>query len=232
MATLVRVRRTQRERLRLGKNQISNSTNGTLIDLEDQATLRDFRNSSKRFVVIDTNASGASGADSVQVNDASSSAVTVKPTGGQRFVAVELPAGFKVTTATFVSGATAVASPLNQWAALWKSDGTTLTCVAVSADATNGVWAADTTKTFTFTTPYTTPSNGFYYVSIMVKATSGPTLAGVALGSSLLQTYTGGPAKKSGLETSTSRTGPVTVGATLALSDPVVDAFVPFVRLA
>jgi hypothetical protein len=226
-----RVIRTARNRLRLGPVNVSNSGNGSLIDLGNPAVLRDLRNNWDRFVFLPLSHPGASGFDTVPLYDAAGNS-TALVSGSQRFVALDLPAGITVNSVTFVSGQTAAGTPTNQWAGLYQSDGTTLTLKAVSADATTAAWAADATKTFTFATPFKTPSSATYYVALMVKATTPPTLASVVLGSKTLQTLNSGPALKSGNETSTARTTPLSVGATLAVSNPVSDNIVPFARVS
>jgi hypothetical protein len=233
MATFLpaRVLRTARNRLRLGPVNVSNTGNGSLVNLADPRVLRDFRNNWDRFVTLPLSHPGVSGFDTVPLYDAAGNSAALV-SGSQRFVAVELPAGITATSVTFVSGATAAGTPTNQWAGLYSSDGTTLTLRAVSADGTSGAWAADTAKTFTFATPYAVPTSGFYYVALMVKATTVPTLVSCVLGSKALQALNIGPTLKSGNETSTARTTPLAVGATLAVSNPVADAFVPFGRVA
>lgn len=94
-------------------------------------------------------------------------------------VRVTLKKGDVISSATFYSGGTAMATGTNQWAVLLNSSRTVL---AVSADDTSTAWAANTAKTFTFGAAYTVPADGDYYVGVMVKATTVPSLIGVSDG--------------------------------------------------
>lgn len=98
-------------------------------------------------------------------------------TGQMQFVAMPLFAGQSVTKITFVSGTTAATGPTNQWFALWNA---ALNRVGITNDGTNGAWGANTEKQLTLTQAYLVPSDGLYYVSIMVAAGTPPTLLGVS----------------------------------------------------
>ena len=50
--------------------------------------------------------------------------------------------------------------------------------VAVSADITTTPWATNTLRTFVLTSSYTVPTNGIYYVGLVVTATTMPTVKG------------------------------------------------------
>lgn len=94
--------------------------------------------------------------------------------------AVYLEAGETVTNLTFLSGATAAGTPTNWWFAL-HSSAATPALLGQSADQTSTAWAANTAATLALATPYAVTATGIYYASVMVKATTPPTLAGVTL---------------------------------------------------
>lgn len=96
-------------------------------------------------------------------------------------VAVPLQVGELVTSITFKSGATAADTPVNWWFALYSS-ASTPALVGQTADQTTTAWAANTVKTLALTTPYRVPATGVYYVGVMVKATTPPTLLGASVG--------------------------------------------------
>lgn len=95
-------------------------------------------------------------------------------TGRMSCAAIAIPDNKTISTATFLSGQTAAGSPTNQWAALYNSAGALL---GVTADKTTEAWAADTLKTFTFSTPIEITEGGVFYLGLMVAATTVPTLA-------------------------------------------------------
>jgi hypothetical protein len=96
-------------------------------------------------------------------------------------VGIPLEAGDVVTSLTFLSGATAAGTPLNWWFALY-SLAATPALLGQSADQTTTAWAADTAKTLALATPQLITVPGIYYASIMVKATTVPSLMCTVLG--------------------------------------------------
>lgn len=98
-------------------------------------------------------------------------------------VAIPLQAGDKVTSITFLSGGTAAGTPTNWWFALYSPAGALL---SQSADQTTAAWAADTAKTLALATAQVASAAGIYYVGIMVKATTVPTLMGRTVGRAAL----------------------------------------------
>lgn len=94
--------------------------------------------------------------------------------------AIYLTAGDVVTNLTFMSATTAASVPTNWWFALY-STAATPALLAQTADQTTGAWAANTPKTVALASPYTVLTTGVYYASVMVKATTPPTLAGVTV---------------------------------------------------
>jgi hypothetical protein len=101
--------------------------------------------------------------------------VALIATGRIHHVAIILRAGQVVSSASFLSATTAASVPLNQWFALYSADLTTI--LAITADDTTTAWGSNTVKTLAFTAPYTVPTTGVYYLSIVVKATTVPTFA-------------------------------------------------------
>lgn len=100
-------------------------------------------------------------------------------TGTLVLCAIDLPGGLNISNITFVSGATAAGTPVNQWFALYDSN---LHKLAVTADDTSTAWAANAAKTLAIAAPgYRTQGAGLFYLGCMVKATTVPTLAGVSL---------------------------------------------------
>lgn len=90
-----------------------------------------------------------------------------------------LPEGVPINGLRFLAGDTAAASPTNQWACLLDRSGRVL---AVSQDRTNSAWGANLFKTFTFDTPYVAPGPMPVYCGLMVKASTVPSIVGVATG--------------------------------------------------
>lgn len=95
--------------------------------------------------------------------------------------AIALNTGDTVTNLTFVSGATAAGTPTNWWFALYSSAATPA-LLAQTADQTTTAWAANTAKTVALSTPQLISTSGIYYVAIMVKATTPPSLLCDVLG--------------------------------------------------
>lgn len=90
-------------------------------------------------------------------------------------VGVPVAAGEPIRTITFLSGATAAGTPLDQWAALYDPAGA---LIGQSVTLGSAAWAADTAKTFTLATPFGGGGEGIYYAGIMVRATTPPSLMG------------------------------------------------------
>lgn len=133
--------------------------------------------------------------------------------------AIELPPLTVCTSLTYISGATAANTPTNWWFVLCDKNRVVL---AVTADQTSTAWAANTAMTKAFGTPYTTPEYpDLYYVGIMVKATTPPSLRGpAAMGNSVLaSTFTPTLCGAS----STGQTTPPALAATLTAITPGVN---------
>lgn len=93
--------------------------------------------------------------------------------GTARGSAIFLRAGEVITSITFLTGSTALASGNNQWFALTDASGNR---VAITADDTSTAWAANAFKTLNLTSPYTVPTTGVYYLVILVNAGTPPTI--------------------------------------------------------
>lgn len=88
---------------------------------------------------------------------------------------VYLKRGQVITNISFFSATTAAGTPTNGMFALYDGSRNLL---AQTANFTTEAWAANTIKTKALTAAYTVPTSGFYYVAIMITATTVPTLKG------------------------------------------------------
>lgn len=95
-------------------------------------------------------------------------------TSGRMVMSVcPISAGSVVTSVTFYSSTTALSTPSHGWGALYTPAGDLL---AQSANDTGITWAANSAKTFTLTAPQAITADGWYYLAVMVAATTPPTL--------------------------------------------------------
>jgi hypothetical protein len=103
-------------------------------------------------------------------------------TGRLTLVRIGLPKGLTVNSIKFYSATTALSVGTNQWFALYSS---ALAKLAVTADDTSTAWAANAGKSLVISGGFVTTYSGLYYLGIMVKATTVPTLgaggSGVAI---------------------------------------------------
>lgn len=104
--------------------------------------------------------------------------LTALSTGVQTSVALPLQAGDTITYLAFKSGATAAGTPTHYFFALHDTDGTVL---QQTADQTSTAWAANTTKALALAVPVEITTEGVYYATAMVTATTPPTLVGKTL---------------------------------------------------
>lgn len=88
-------------------------------------------------------------------------------------VAIELPSGLLVTSISFVSGGTALATGVHQLFGLYDSSRNLL---RGSNDDTSTAWAGGTLKTLALTSTFTTTYSGLHYLGILVDATTVPNL--------------------------------------------------------
>jgi hypothetical protein len=96
-------------------------------------------------------------------------------TGVMTSVGMQFGAGQKITSISFVSATTAAGTPTHWWFALYSAAATPAK-VAQTADQTSTAWAANTLKTLALPAPVTIAVSGWYWVSVMVAATTPPTL--------------------------------------------------------
>jgi hypothetical protein len=101
--------------------------------------------------------------------------VAALSTGRLTLQAIWLTAGMVLSSITFASATTALATGTNQRFSLYDVNRMLL---AQTSDDTSTAWAANTTKTLNLTSRYTVPYTGLYYLGIMVAATTVPTLKG------------------------------------------------------
>lgn len=102
-------------------------------------------------------------------------------TGTLRFVGIALPSGLTITSITVVSGSTALSVGVHQFFGIYddaagSSSGTAYALLQGSNDDTSTAWAANTAKTLNLTAPYVTTRAGFFYLGLLVAATTPPSL--------------------------------------------------------
>lgn len=103
--------------------------------------------------------------------------VAIGASGVMLSTPIFLSAGETVTSLTFRSGATALATGTNHWFALYSCDATPA-LLAQTADQGSAAWAANTTKTLALSAPQTLTRSGFYWAAVMVAASTVPTMVG------------------------------------------------------
>ncbi|GGN86363.1 hypothetical protein GCM10010112_67840 [Actinoplanes lobatus] len=132
-------------------------------------------------------------------------------------VPIYLFQGDTVTSITFVSATTAASVPTNWWFALYDPDGA---LVGQTADQTSTAWAANTKMTKALGTPAAITETGWYRAGIMVKATTPPTLAGVALHNAVESAalISGELILSATSDSSLTDTAPATLGALTAIA--------------
>ncbi len=89
--------------------------------------------------------------------------------------AIYLPAGVTITSISFWSATTAAGTPTNQLFGLYDIN---LNLLRSSNNDTTTAWAANSRKTLSLTSTFTTTYSGIHYLGIMVAATTVPTLKG------------------------------------------------------
>jgi hypothetical protein len=135
--------------------------------------------------------------------------------------AIKLVAGDVITNVSYFVGTTAAGTPTNSWVALY-SNAATPALLAQSADATSGALAAFTKQTIALATAQTISKTGIYWVAIMSKATTVPTLLG----------HMGVPPIVTGeINLAVTSGSALTTTAPATLATPTVSRFVPYVVL-
>lgn len=113
---------------------------------------------------------------------ASSAAVGAATSGRLLLHTIPLLKGMVVSSITFVSGSTAIATPSNQWFSLYSP---TLALLGTTADDTTAAWGQNIVKTLSLSSPVTITSDGLYYVGFVAVASTMPTFTGIALSGAL-----------------------------------------------
>lgn len=99
----------------------------------------------------------------------------VLSSGRLSLVAIYLPAGTTVSSISFWSATTAAGTPTNQLFGLYDSN---LNLLRSSTNDTTTAWAANSRKTLSLTSAFTTTYSGIHYLGLMVTATTVPTIKG------------------------------------------------------
>lgn len=100
---------------------------------------------------------------------------SVLSTGRLSLQAIYLPAGTTINSISFWSATTAAGTPTNQLFGLFDSS---YNLLRSSTNDTTTAWAANSRKTLSLTSSFTTTYSGLHYLGIMVTATTVPTLKG------------------------------------------------------
>lgn len=98
---------------------------------------------------------------------------SVLTSGRLYLVAIPIVSDETLTSATFISGTTALSGGTNQWFALYDSSRNLL---RQTSDDGATAWAGTSTKTLNFSSTFTTTYSGLYYLGLMVAATTVPSL--------------------------------------------------------
>ena len=142
-------------------------------------------------------------------------------TGVAHATAIPLQAGDVVTNITFVTGATAAATPTAGFVALYSSVATPA-LLAQSADFGSTARAANTAYTVALASAVTITSSGLYYVSISFTAGTVPTLRGLSTGNAIMAgaVVTGMPVLAQTHGSSLTGTAPATITSGTAVATP------------
>ena len=145
-------------------------------------------------------------------------------------VPVPVEYGDVITKISVVVGATAAGTPTNSFAALYSGIATTPALLAQSTDITTTAIAASGVFTWTLASPImvtpTNAPNGYLYASIMVKATTVPSLATVSVATAVgYKFFTNSPLGMGALThgSSLTATAPTTIASSTAqAATPIV----------
>lgn len=103
-----------------------------------------------------------------------------------------LPKGQPVKGLAFFAGSTALSGGSNQWAGIFAPSarsGDACLTLALSTDQTSTAWAADTAKTFDFSSRFTPEADLPVYAGLCVVATTVPTLVGNTISKNAQELY-------------------------------------------
>ena len=147
-------------------------------------------------------------------------------TAGTVFATImTLSQGAILNNISLINAVTATSTPTHQWAGI-ASVATTSKVLAVTADTTTAVIAADTVQSFAFATPYVIPASAQYYVFFCIAGTTGPTVAAAPTlgthGRGNVAPFTSGPC-------ATTQTTVLAVGSTF--TQPTAAAAIPLLYL-
>jgi hypothetical protein len=127
--------------------------------------------------------------------------------GTLHMTAIYLVAGDVLTNLKVRGGSSGWATVTHSWGVLTDAS---LNVVAVTPDDTTATLGVQVTRTFAFTSPYTVPTTGLYYVGVMVAGGTTTTL-----GASAMASAQNGIPPISVATSSTGQTTPPSVGATM-----------------
>lgn len=95
--------------------------------------------------------------------------------GRMSLVAIYLPINTTISSISFWSATTAAGTPTNQLFGLYDIN---LNLLRSSNNDTTTAWAANSRKTLSLTSSFTTTYSGIHYLALMVTATTVPTIKG------------------------------------------------------
>lgn len=108
-------------------------------------------------------------AETVERQNCEEANLAALSTGQLVLQAIWLRKGQVVTNISFFSATTAANGPTNWFFALYSRR---YALLAQSANQTTAAWAANTIKTLAMGTAYTVPETGFYYIGVMMTAST------------------------------------------------------------
>lgn len=91
--------------------------------------------------------------------------------GTMVLTAIALPASTPIASISFISGTQALVAGTHGWVALYDSS---LNLLRQSTDDTGVTWAANTLKTFTLSSSYTTTYAGLHYLGLLLTGGTMP----------------------------------------------------------
>jgi hypothetical protein len=144
--------------------------------------------------------------ETTMVNVAAPASGVLRVVGG-----LALIPGKVVTSLTWMSGSTALATGSNQWmCVIRKSD---LAVLAKTTDDTSAAWGTFTLKTFTLASPITPTEFTPVYLGLVTVATTNPSSFGVNPAGNIVDPHVGGTS-------TTGLTDPASLGANAAAITP------------
>lgn len=123
--------------------------------------------------------SGAIAETFSRLGAATSSGLALNTSGQMTMVALPLRARVPINSISFLSGTQAAVAPTHQWFALFDSARALL---RQTTNDTTTAWAANTSKTLSLTSQFTTTYEGLHYLGINVTAGTVPSLINALTG--------------------------------------------------